>query len=293
MAVAWTDITNAQVAAGAPLTTALMTALRDNPEGIVQRATGAPKIFGVPYDFQEFTTAGTWTKPGNAEVGDRVFIQVVGGGEAGDRATHRLHMGGSRRCRQSRLEFPIGDLPATLSINRRRRGRTPTGNVRRWRHDGIASTVIRGRLSATRLCVRRVSGPETPRTAHRFAFRQMIRLKDTYDSSRTGKRRGSRRKSERRRRQFASPNGCRTGYEGAGGGGAAVLAIGATQSPGAPSMRAGDGGYGRVADTTGYAGSEDGRFPGGGGGGVRNIAGLPTGGNGADGVVRIWCVKDK
>jgi hypothetical protein len=84
MAVAWTDITNAQVAAGAPVSTALMTGLRDNPEGIAQRATGAPKIFGVPYDYQEFTSNGTWAKPSDAESGDVVIVHVVAGGESGN-----------------------------------------------------------------------------------------------------------------------------------------------------------------------------------------------------------------
>ena len=83
----WVDITNAEVAAGAPITTALMTSLRDNIEGIAQRATGAPKIFGVPYDYQEFTASGTWTKPSNAESGDKVVVQVVGGGASGVRDT--------------------------------------------------------------------------------------------------------------------------------------------------------------------------------------------------------------
>jgi hypothetical protein len=278
MAVAWTDITNAQVAAGAPLTTALMTALRDNPEGIVQRATGAPKIFGVPYDFQEFTTAGTWTKPGNAEVGDRVFIQVVGGGEAGDRAARAVGGGGGAGVT---LEFPIGDLPATLSIVGVGAGGAGTSGVGGNGGDTVLGTAF------SDVFVRAQGG-----TGNASNSAQVRVLSDDpaqgqlTGASTKGGNAGSNAGGT------ASPPD-ENGYEGAGGGGAAVLAIGATQSPGAPSMRAGDGGYGRVADTTGYAGSEDGRFPGGGGGGVRNIAGLPTGGNGADGVVRIWCVKDK
>lgn len=42
--MAWTDITNAQVAAGAAITTALMTALRDNVPAAANRDTGAPKL---------------------------------------------------------------------------------------------------------------------------------------------------------------------------------------------------------------------------------------------------------
>ena len=52
MAKTWTDITNGQVSASAALTTALVTALRDNPEGIAGAATGAPYVQAAwhPYD---------------------------------------------------------------------------------------------------------------------------------------------------------------------------------------------------------------------------------------------------
>lgn len=44
MAEAWTSIPNGDVAAGAAVTTALMTALRDNPEGMAAGVSGAPRI---------------------------------------------------------------------------------------------------------------------------------------------------------------------------------------------------------------------------------------------------------
>lgn len=44
MPAGWTSITNAQVAAGAPLTTALVTALRDNPQAQFEAAVGAPRL---------------------------------------------------------------------------------------------------------------------------------------------------------------------------------------------------------------------------------------------------------
>lgn len=42
--MAWTDIGNPQVAAGAPLTTALVTALRDNDLAIAAGESGAPRV---------------------------------------------------------------------------------------------------------------------------------------------------------------------------------------------------------------------------------------------------------
>lgn len=42
--MAWDDITNPEVAAGAPISTALVTALRDNPIAIAEGATGSPAI---------------------------------------------------------------------------------------------------------------------------------------------------------------------------------------------------------------------------------------------------------
>lgn len=50
----YTTITDPQVAAGAALNTALMTALRENPIAIAERASGAPK---VQTDFQFIATA--------------------------------------------------------------------------------------------------------------------------------------------------------------------------------------------------------------------------------------------
>jgi len=112
MAVSWTTITNAQVAAGAPLTTSLVTALRDNPEGIAQRASGALKAFNVPYNYQEFTSpSGTWTKPTDAETGDEVFVEICAGGEAGDGAN-----GGGAGGSGLIARFDIDDLGATEAV---------------------------------------------------------------------------------------------------------------------------------------------------------------------------------
>ena len=44
MAVAWTAIPDGDVDPESPITTSLMQALRDNPEGIAGAASGAPKI---------------------------------------------------------------------------------------------------------------------------------------------------------------------------------------------------------------------------------------------------------
>lgn len=76
----WTTIPNADVAVGAPLDTALMTALRDNPQAIAEGASGAPKIQNAAFDngeigsekFQSGAAEETWVRERIANTGTDV-----------------------------------------------------------------------------------------------------------------------------------------------------------------------------------------------------------------------------
>ena len=118
MAVAWTTIPNGDVDVDSPITTALMTALRDNPEGIAQRATGAPKIWGTPYDYQEFTSPLTWTKPSNAETGDFIIVHIVGGGGSGalDTGAGGNEAGGGGGGGGAFFRQSLDDIDATVAV---------------------------------------------------------------------------------------------------------------------------------------------------------------------------------
>jgi len=259
MAVSWTTITNAQVAAGAPLTTSLVTALRDNPEGIAQRASGALKAFNVPYNYQEFTTInGTWIKPADAETGDEVFVELCAGGQAGDGAF------GGRGGTGMLCRFDIDDLGATEPVVVGLGG-TSSGQA------GGDSSFGTDLDSSYRKVVGGTAGAGAQVSVGSAADEQDFRVGESStgvqlyggipDTSAAG----------------SSPGGSANTIWGGGAGGPGTVG----GVVGGNSCYHGRGGFG----ISGAAG-QDGEFPGGGGGGSSISFGI-----GGSGVVRVYCIK--
>jgi len=288
----WVDITNAEVAAGAPITTALMTSLRDNIEGIAQRATGAPKIFGVPYDYQEFTASGTWTKPSNAESGDKVVVQVVGGGASGvrDTSTNDPVGGGGGGGIIMNID-DIDDLAATEPVTVGAGGAAVAGTSP---NDGGSSAF--GTDAVKRPYIVATGGGAG--TGHQSGGEAFARFRGgqaevTDDKGLYVDDAGGEVLNVTRGGAASADNRTSSSVYGGGAGGINdALERGST---GGFSLYAGYGGE----TTSNDAGDSvtdfliDGGFPGGGGGAVMTqLSDDTVSGAGGDGVVRVWCIKE-
>ena len=257
--------------------------LRDNPIAMAERAAGAPKILGVPYDFQEFVASGTWTKPSNAESGDKVIVELVGAGGSGgteDGSGTYWAYGGHGGVGGLFKFDEIDDVAATATITVGAGGAAQTASNAPGQAGGPSSFDDGVYTIAARGGGRGSNGNNSGGTPIDF---NVGGFDVTYDHATTTD--GGAVVTDIDPFDSGGGNGGSARF-GGGSGGSARSDAGSTTHSGGFSMHAGAGGYG--IDQGGGNG-QAGYFPGGGGGAASDTS---DSGAGAGGVVRVWCIKD-
>ena len=223
---------------------------------------GGNMLVGATIDYQEFTTSGTWTKPSGCNY---VYVEAWGGGGSGRRTTGAVTGGGGGAYNAKILKNSdvASSVPITIGSGGQGVSTVNGGNSGGDTTFGslvIARGGVRAGGSGNNNYGFGGSGAASGQTTS-------IHSTGDYSSGAGG---GPHR-----------TNGADSVKGGAGGGGHDG---GSNAGLGGKSL---DGGNGGNASLT-VSGS-NGSFPSGGGGSSKSATGTDIGGNGGNGLVRVWC----